>query len=278
MAQGLYALDVGLDKWNDVDALAYQAAQVSIISVFNCVGRIFIGKYDSVFFKKYHAHRPYVNLGVISDITKSRLHFPRSYCLVLVSALVLTSQIVAAFIVHISNLWKASALLGLGYGTIYGLFPTMAIEWFGMRQSSPPLFLAHHNLISLFLSIAHFSENWGYISLSPLVGGYIFSIAFGRNLDAHEARVQVVTLEPQPATSEDHIQSTLRTLAKRLEPGGQCLVGRECYVQSLYLTIGGCCVALLLSAWAGWRDRRRKRDGRVVVPAMQRRVSDSDAD
>jgi hypothetical protein len=110
-----------------------------------------------------------------------------------------------------------------------------------------------------------------------MVGGNIFSIAFGRNLDAHEPHD--VVLEPETATLEGRmIRRTLRTLVKRLEPGGQCLVGRECYVESLYLTIGGCCVALLLSVWAGWRDKKSKRDVRALVPAMQRHVSDSDAD
>jgi hypothetical protein len=142
MAQALYALDVGLENWNDVDALAYQSTQVSIISVFNCLGRIVIGKYNTPFLRILRScHRLQMILGVISDIAKSRLRLPRSYSLVLVSALVLISQIEAASIVHISNLWKASALLGLGYGTIFGLFPTMAIEWFGMRQSSPHFLL-----------------------------------------------------------------------------------------------------------------------------------------
>lgn len=36
------------------------------------------------------------------------------------------------------------------------------------------------------LRAAHFSENWGFLSLSPLVGGNLFSIVFGRNLNAHE--------------------------------------------------------------------------------------------
>ena len=37
----------------------------------------------------------------------------------------------------------------------------------------------------------------------------------------------------------------------------QCLQGRECYIDSIYVTIGACIVALLLSIWAGWKDHRR---------------------
>lgn len=39
----------------------------------------------------------------------------------------------------------------------------------------------------------------------------------------------------------------------------QCLDGRDCYVASLYLTLGACVVALGLSVWAGWRDSRDRR-------------------
>jgi hypothetical protein len=34
----------------------------------------------------------------------------------------------------VADLWKASLALGLAYGSMFGLFPTMAIEWFGMRE------------------------------------------------------------------------------------------------------------------------------------------------
>lgn len=84
---------------------------------------------------------------------------------------------------------------------------------------------------------AHFSENWGYISMSPMFAGNLFSLAFGRNLDAHEP-VEAVDLAATPNST-------------------QCLLGRECYVDTLYLTIAGCFLSMLLSVWAGWRDRQK---------------------
>lgn len=91
---------------------------------------------------------------------------------------------------------------------------------------------------------AHFSENWGFVSLSPLIGGDVFSIAFGRNLDAHAPS------EPQDALN----------LA---DASHQCLLGRECYAGSLMMTIAACSTALCLSVYAGWRDWRRvKREER----------------
>ena len=35
----------------------------------------------------------------------------------------------------VANLWKASLALGLAYGSMFGLFPTIVFEWFGMRKS-----------------------------------------------------------------------------------------------------------------------------------------------
>ena len=97
---------------------------------------------------------------------------------------------------------------------------------------------------------AHFSENWGIISVFPIIGGNLFSLAFGRNLDAHE-----------PAASP--IGSTPPSISAR-----QCLAGRECYVQSLYLNILACVLALMLSVWAGRRDwsdwQRRLQQAGVV--------------
>ena len=84
------------------------------------------------------------------------------------------------------------------------------------------------------LPVAHFSENWGVISVFPVLGGNFFSIIFGRNLDAHE-----LPAEGSPIPS---ITAT------------RCLAGRECYAQTLYLNIWACVIALCLSFWAGRRD------------------------
>lgn len=94
------------------------------------------------------------------------------------------------------------------------------------------------------LFIAHFSENWGYVSLAPLFGGNLFSLAFGRNLDKHAA----------PAETP-----TLRSLFERagVSSGQQCFEGKDCYVSSLYLTIFATTLAFFLSLYAAWKDRKR---------------------
>lgn len=80
--------------------------------------------------------------------------------------------------------------------------------------------------------------------LAPLFGGNIFSILFGRNLDAHTPSSPDVTTHPNLSTSR---------LAEPLTR--QCLVGRACYTTTLAVTTFACVVALGLSLVAAWRDR-----------------------
>ncbi|CAL1713245.1 unnamed protein product [Somion occarium] len=224
ISQALYA--ESHDEYDDVKSAQLQALQVSTISITNCIGRIMI--------------------GVIADITKNYLKLPRSFCISLVAALFVVSQAVLYNVEHVNNLWKASALLGLAYGSLFGLFPTITIEWFGLP---------------------HFSENWGFVSLSPMIGGNVFSIAFGQNLDAHA---------PSEASPEDSstslLSSTLSTTSSLFARGGlpsehQCLQGRVCYTDSIKMTIVACCFALVLAVYAGWRDRHSsKGKGQSLIP------------
>lgn len=77
-----------------------------------------------------------------------------------------------------------------------------------------------------------------------MVAGNIFSVAFGRNMDAHET----------PPTESD--------LGRR---GGigvgdgppLCLQGRLCYVEMLYVTMAACVLSMGLSIWAAWRDKHK---------------------
>ena len=74
-------------------------------------------------------------LGLVSDLAKNKYDMPRSYSLVLVSFFFFISQVVAANEDRIENLWIASTLLGLAHGSVFSLFPTVCMEWFGMRKN-----------------------------------------------------------------------------------------------------------------------------------------------
>jgi hypothetical protein len=82
--------------------------------------------------------------------------------------------------------------------------------------------------------------------MSPVIGGNLFSLAFGRNLDAHEAK---------PSTAF-RFRDGLPNDTDRLH---QCLEGRQCYVDSVKMTAAACVLALGLSVFAGWRDMQRKK-------------------
>ncbi|KAF9224559.1 MFS general substrate transporter [Gyrodon lividus] len=212
ISQALYAKANPI--YDDIEASKWQAAQVSILSIGNFAGRILI--------------------GLISDFTRNRLHLPRAYCLCIVSALFIISQAFAIGISSVQSLWMASALLGLAYGSLFGVCPTIVIEWFGL---------------------AHLSENWGYASLAPLVGGNLFSLMFGRDFDAHAPSHGIRT----SSSFSTRVLSSL--LPRELPSEHQCFDGRECYVSSLKVTLVACVVSLGLSVWAGIRDRRGGKRG-----------------
>lgn len=107
-----------------------------------------------------------------------------------------------------------------------------------------------------------------------MIGGNIFSIMFGRNLDAHApaepaANSTLSSLSPFNST----LNSTLPSMLARAGPGlpsdssHQCLQGRECYAGSLVLTIAACTCALALSVVAAWRDWRSERRREALLRA-----------
>ncbi|KAG2072862.1 MFS general substrate transporter [Suillus decipiens] len=193
ISQALYAK--GNQNYDELEASRWQAAQVSTLSVCNFAGRILI--------------------GLIADLIRIRLRLPRAYCLSIVSTLFVTSQLSAVSVNNVAHLWKATALLGLAQGSLFGIAPTIVIDWFGL---------------------SHLSENWGFVSLSPLVGGNLFSLMFGRNLDSHASNDDTETHSPLSLTRRGGLPSD-----------HQCFEGRNCYVSSLYVTATACLIALGLS-------------------------------
>ncbi|GBE79045.1 predicted protein [Sparassis crispa] len=219
ISQALFAK--GNPDYDGVKASQWQATQVSVISVMNCLGRI--------------------GIGILADFTKTYLHHPRSCCITLIAALFILSQVMLYNVENVGELWKTSAVLGSAYGCLFGLFPTLTIEWFGL---------------------SHFSENWGFVSLSPMIGSNVLSIAFGRNLDAHVPESE--TRLNNTITSVASVPVSPFSTASVALPGfgppsaHQCLDGRSCYVDTLKLTLAACCLGLALAVYAGWRDRRRQ--------------------
>lgn len=101
------------------------------------------------------------------------------------------------------------------------------LEWFGMAQ---------------------FSRNWGTTAISPVLGGNLFSLAFGRNLDRHASGPATLMSAKQLGIG---VRGGLPDAAEHM-----CFEGLECYKSSLKMTIVASFAGLVLSIWATWRDKR----------------------
>ena len=91
----------------------------------------------------------------------------------------------------------------------------------------------------------HFSENLGFLFVSPIVAGNLFSLLFGRNLDAHRSS------PPNPTHNHPHNPPPLLHV---YTTAPQCLLGLNCYRNTIYLTMFATFLAILLAIWAGYRD------------------------
>ena len=222
--------NTGLDERENAK---WQTLQVSILSIANCIGRILIG----IFLHKYYLTRLRLSAaGVTADFAKHR-GMRRTQCLVIVAVSLLVSQLVGLRVRDIEQLQYAVMLVGISFGGIFGLIPTIVIEWFGMGLCSPLFLLKPQELTNSPESLpqslpygctAHFSENWGFVAVSPLLAGNVFSMIFGRIFDAHSF----------PS-----------------EHGMRCLEGARCYSASFYVTTLACFCALVLALVAAKRDQ-----------------------
>lgn len=86
------------------------------------------------------------------------------WCLVLASFIFCIAQVLALNILNPNYLWLVSSLSGLGYGFLFGVFPSIVAETFGI-----------HGL----------SLNWGFMTLSPVISGNIFNTFYGLVYDRH---------------------------------------------------------------------------------------------
>ncbi len=132
ICQALFAK--GNPDFDDRKAAQWQATQVSTISITNCLGRILIGT-RALFLCLFDIRLLIYQLpGLTADFTKNKLRFPRSFCISLVALGFIIAQVIVYSVDNVSELWKGSAVLGLAYGGLFGLFPTITIEWFGLRM------------------------------------------------------------------------------------------------------------------------------------------------
>ncbi|EAQ87920.1 hypothetical protein CHGG_04539 [Chaetomium globosum CBS 148.51] len=102
--------------------------------------------------------------GVGSDFLVKSMHANRAWCLVVACFVFCIAQVCAINISNPNFLAFVSGLSGLGYGFLFGVFPSIVAESFGI-----------HGL----------SQNWGFMTLAPAISGNIFNLFYGVVFDSH---------------------------------------------------------------------------------------------
>ncbi|KAK4210430.1 major facilitator superfamily domain-containing protein [Rhypophila decipiens] len=157
-----------------------QQLHVSILSVCSFAGRLLS--------------------GVGSDFLVKVLQASRVWCLVIASFIFFIAQVCALNITNPHFLGLVSGLSGLGYGFLFGVFPSIVAETFGI-----------HCL----------SQNWGFMTMSPVISGNIFNLFYGKVFDSH------IVVTPEGDRS--------------------CPDGLECYKDAYYVTLGACGLGLIVT-------------------------------
>jgi MFS family permease len=127
----------------------------------------------------------------------------RLWCLTIASLIFLAAQLFALNIENPHFLGLVSGFTGLAYGFLFGCFPSLVAEAFGV-----------HGL----------SQNWGCMTLSPVISGNIFNLFYGMVYDKHSI----------------------------VKDGGEreCTEGLNCYRSAYLVTVVACVVGLIVNLWS----------------------------
>ena len=152
--------------------------------------------------------------GVGSDYLVKHLNASRAWCLVVATIGFFLAQVFALSIETPQLLVFVSIFSGIAYGFLFGVFPSLIAGTFGIRG---------------------LSQNWGFITLAPVVSSNIFNLYYGRNYDNH---------------------STVGSKGERM-----CLDGLDCYKAAYWVTFLSCGLGLAASLWLIRHQRRQAREG-----------------
>jgi MFS family permease len=153
--------------------------------------------------------------GIGSDILVSKHDRSRFWCLFASAVTFCLAQLVATSVQDPHYLVFVSGLTGLAYGMLFGVFPSLVAHCFGV-----------HGL----------SQNWGTMTLAPVVSGNIFNILYGRIYDAH---------------------------SRKNEAGDMvCLEGKTCYASAYWVTFGAAILGVGTCLWSIWHESRVHQRGK----------------
>lgn len=102
--------------------------------------------------------------GIGSDYIVKTLQSSRFWCVTASASVFSIAQLCAVTIEDPRHLWAVSGLCGLAYGALFGVFPSLVVDAFG---------------------VGGLSVNWGVMCLSPVVWGNVFNLLYGTILDHH---------------------------------------------------------------------------------------------
>ena len=109
-------------------------------------------------------------------------------------------------------------MLGLSYGSLFCLVPTLLSEFFGL---------------------SNFGASTGFIGLAPAAGSQLFSTLMAGRLADDEQQHHYVNV-----TTNDGTDFSLHCL------------GADCFRTSLITTAAACATALLAAVFLSWRGRK----------------------
>lgn len=131
-----------------------------------------------------------------------KLQASRVWSLFFACLVFLVAQIGALTIMNPHLLSFVSGLSGLAYGFLMGCFPSIVAETFGIRG---------------------LSQNWGFMTLAPIVPSNLFNLFYGTTYDHHSIQ----------------------------KPNGEhvCMKGVVCYRAAYLMTLGACLLGIVVTLW-----------------------------
>jgi Na+/melibiose symporter-like transporter len=102
--------------------------------------------------------------GIGSDMLVKRLRASRIWCLTTSASIFAVAQLLALVIRNPNFLFLVSGLTGLAYGALFGVFPSITADAFGVQG---------------------LSLNWGFVIFAPVLSGNVYNLCYGRILDSN---------------------------------------------------------------------------------------------
>ncbi|KAL5003499.1 major facilitator superfamily domain-containing protein [Aspergillus recurvatus] len=150
--------------------------------------------------------------GIGSDILVKKFNMSRLWCLFISSAVFTLTQLAGASIWNPNQLAIVSAFTGIAYGFLFGVFPSLTAHTFGING---------------------LSQNFGVMTMAPVLSGNIFNLFYGAVYDRHSI----------------------------VDRNGDrdCPDGLSCYQSAYYMTFFSGVGGIIVCLWSIWRDGRRAR-------------------